>query len=482
MANRGTAKTADEAEGAPVVDLSDFVPTPTQDAFLFDRTRVRALLGGLGSGKTRTGAEAFLDAVMDNPGCEAMFVSPTFPMLSRLTMRAWRAACPKEFVVAENKEERWIRLVGNRTVWYGTAENPQSLEGSNLAAFWLDEARYMKRQAWQNMLARLRVKSARRLQAIITSTPDFGWLDEEFNRGLDDRRPFKISTRENAVNLADGYIENLERSYSPRLCKSLIEGDFTVVEGQVWEAFDKAKHLVDWTPSADHELQLWCDFGVRKSSWIFVNRTGTFPIPAGARKVPGGSRVIFDELQLEQLTTERAIPELKRAFKAHGFLDDDGRVSCLDAIYCDPAGRNRDISEGLTSVALLEAAFGKFNRNGERLVRYETAARTTAVSYGIGRVESALDPLKGEPSLYVDARLAKRTGRDGHNDFSRGVVKTLQGLKYDEKKNGTGRSSDKYAKDAHFEHCADTLRYGVVNDELAHQDFDRRGVRLRRGG
>jgi phage terminase large subunit-like protein len=159
-----------------VIDLTDFRPTQTQWAFLTDRTPVRAMIGGVGSGKTRTLMEAAVDAALENPGCDGMLVSPTFPMLWRTLIPTWEKACPPELRPQHLKGERRYVLAHGGSVWYGTAKDPDTLEGTNLAWYAGDEARYWPRKSHQNMLARRRDARARRPQAIYSTTPGFGWL------------------------------------------------------------------------------------------------------------------------------------------------------------------------------------------------------------------------------------------------------------------------------------------------------------------
>jgi hypothetical protein len=316
-----------------VVDLEEFVPTLTQHEFLTDEaSRIKAMIGGLGSGKSRTGAEAFVDLVLANPGCDLLMAGPTHEMTRDLCVPAFEAACPRELIVRYVKSEKRYDLRGGRTVKHASADKPSTLEGRNLAGFWADEARYWPAESWRNLLARLRAVEARRLQGLVTTTPAMNWLADEFNASKPGRVVYRASTLENAHNLAPGYIDDLRRTYSPRLARSLIDGEFSVVSGQVYEEFDDAKHLVDW--AYDPALPLWLswDFGVRAASILFAQQVGRWPVTTrDGRTLPPGSVVIFDELQLEQKPTAHQIPDVQRRLA--------GRK--VSRIVCDPAGRQR---------------------------------------------------------------------------------------------------------------------------------------------
>src|ERR1700677_4171222 len=75
--------------------------TPTQWRFLLDRTRIRLLCGGLGSGKTFAGAAAFVRAILQNPpGTETMMVAPTWAMFERFMRPAFERLMPRGYIVA----------------------------------------------------------------------------------------------------------------------------------------------------------------------------------------------------------------------------------------------------------------------------------------------------------------------------------------------------------------------------------------------
>jgi hypothetical protein len=430
-------------------------PTPTQWLFLLDRTRIRLLCGGLGSGKTLTGAIAFVEALLANPpGTESMMVAPTLGMFERFMRPAFERALPRGFILAHQATKSRYILMGGRIVHYGTAERPSSLEGSNLVAFWGDEVRYWRREAWQNLIGRLRDARATLLQGIATSTPAMGWMEEEFNRGREGRRTIRIGTRENAHHLAPGYVEDLQRSYSARVCKQLLDGEFTIPEGQVYECFDPRRHLVEWTVNPALRTTVWMDFGIRRSSVLFAQHLHLPHPRLHGAPLPPGSAIVFDELQPEQMSTDRVIQRICERLERHGL----GRHH-LTAIFCDPAGSARDIASGEPSVHLLEAVFG-------RIVRYQTEHQYTWIPNGIEAVEGMLNPSVGEPRLYIDRHLAEPKERTSTNDPSRGIVPTLKGYQYLPVRDGHALS-DTPKKDGYYEHCADALRYGVVNTLLA---------------
>ena len=58
--------------------------------------------------------------------------------------------------------------------------------------------------------------------------------------------------------------------------------------------------------------------------------------------------------------------------------------------------------------------------------------------------------------------LASRTTRTRQSDGSRGLVQTLRHYRYPNEEEGQA-GGDIPFKDGHYDHCADALRYGVIN-------------------
>jgi hypothetical protein len=219
---------------------------------------------------------------MLNPHCETMMVAPTMPMFWRFMQPNWEKVCPPQLRLHHSEKKKYYQLIGGRRVWYGSAEDPKSLEGDNLAALWGDEVRYWRRDSWRNFARRLRDKKAQALLGIATSTPAPGWMEEYFpdDNGIPGRELFRISTRENAKHLDPGYIEQLEQTYSPELIRSIIDGEYDVLEGQVYKTYSADRHLIGWRVDPQLKTYVFMDFGMRRSSVLLAQETGeTWPTP-----------------------------------------------------------------------------------------------------------------------------------------------------------------------------------------------------------
>lgn len=426
----------------------NYLANPSQARFHRSRARVKGYLAGYGGGKTKSGGEESFDLAAENDECDGMIVAPTWGILHKVTLRAFfdplskTGACPPQVIATHNAGKRFFELVNGARVYYGSADRPGTLEGPNLAWWWLDEARLVRREAWQILVGRLREAKAKRLQAIITSTPAAGWLQDEFGSAKPNREVIHGSTRENAHNLAPGFIEDLERTYSARQAKVLIDGQFGLFDGAVYEDFDKVTHLVKWAFRPGLKTALAIDFGYVRPAvlWLQQVPAGTIlETRSGPRAALPGTWVIADELMPENHSTEM----LCRLIKDKGYQH--------HVVYCDPAGDGSQVAYGISDVQVLK-------HHGLGDIRFVTEPRLRHIPFGISLVAGMLKNVRGETRLFVAEHLDNPRAK-------RGIVKDLLGYHRQEPKDGRP-ATDMPEKDGLTDHSVDALRYFAINETL----------------
>ena len=386
---------------------------------------------GYGGGKTRGGAEKALDLVAANPGVAGLVVSPTYQMLTRTTMRALDEVIPSKIVVKRAADREW-RFVNGARIYFGSADKPGSLEGTNVGWVWIDEGRLVSAEAWRTIVGRNRDRAAKWSQIFVTTTPAMGWLHSEFavdQPGLRER--IVGTTRENAHNLAPGFVEELERTFSHRQARALIDGEFTLASGAVFDEWNTDRCLIDWHVQPHARTVLGIDFGVRKPAVILAQILSfDWATPSGV--IPAGTIIIADEFHVDETPTVRLVDRIRDRWPGLTF----------DAIYVDPAGNARDQNSGMPSVYTLESAFGK-------VVRWSTEPDERWIPNGIALLQGAIAPSTGAPRVRVARVLA-----DPKTRSKRGVVAVMEGARYPEKQ--TGSSPDHPVKDGELDHaCID---------------------------
>ena len=205
------------------------VPTvlPAQARFWASAVRNRRFSGGIGSGKTFSGAVEILRMPAGSIGT---VVAPTWPQLRDSTLRVFLEVVPRRLIREHRKSERTVVLVNGTQVMFRSADNPDGLRGPNLSWCWLDEGALMDPTVWPIMLGRLRLAPGR---AWVTTTPrgTQNWCYRDFvERGGPDFASFHAQTAENVYNLA-GFAERLERIYTGNWKRRELGGEDVDVDG-----------------------------------------------------------------------------------------------------------------------------------------------------------------------------------------------------------------------------------------------------------
>lgn len=172
---------------------------PEQHRFHLSTAWARLISAGTGGGKTAAGLfEALRWSWEIAPGSTMVIMEPTYKMLRRILLKEAipdMLGCPLEkhpFVEEFNKGEffvQWVPMNGHSrgTRWFMLGlDNPESAEGSNVDAIWIDEFRLIggggpasvgkQETVWKSAIRRLRGSQYGRLMGYdtglwITTTP-----------------------------------------------------------------------------------------------------------------------------------------------------------------------------------------------------------------------------------------------------------------------------------------------------------------------
>jgi phage FluMu gp28-like protein len=161
-----------------------YSPHKGQNSFHADTSRFRILACGRRWGKTICGANETIKQVTLSPEGAVIFcVAPTYWH----TQKMWREIltyCPQELIVSVNRAEPSITLIGNRKIWFKSADNPDSLRSEGLDFLWVDEGAQINEEAWT--LALRPALMDKHGRAIFTGTPKGkNWYFQLWTRGQD---------------------------------------------------------------------------------------------------------------------------------------------------------------------------------------------------------------------------------------------------------------------------------------------------------
>jgi len=215
-------------------DRRDISLNPQQYEFVFSPERFSFYVGGVGAGKTYSGALRAVIRSQEHPGSLGLICAPTYALLRDASLRTFFELLPESLIATYNKTDKHLVLRNGSEILFRSADAPDRLRAVNLAWFWLDEAPLSGYYAWQMLKARLR-QSGYQTAGWATGTPkgrdgfarDFE-LDPKAHHAL-----YRASTRANAHNLPPEYIEDL--GYSGAFADQEIEGLFVAFDGLVYQ-------------------------------------------------------------------------------------------------------------------------------------------------------------------------------------------------------------------------------------------------------
>ena len=406
---------------------------PGQRAFVDDdKTEILGISAGYGAGKTRALAAKSVFMAAANQGFTGCVMEPTGPLIRDI----WQAdfegfleqyEIPYTFRASPLPEYLLHFPGGDSKLLCRSFENYSRIIGLNLAYILCDEIDTVNpaicTRAFPKILGRLRAGNVRQFSA--ASTPEgFRWMWNTFGteeaQQREDRKLIRMRSADNPY-LPQDFIERLQANYDPSLLQAYLEGQFcNLTTGQVYDRFDRAKHVITNIPDVSREpLRVGCDFNVGNSNAVIGVRLGE-------------NLLLVDEISGAHDTDAMAQEIQRRA---------DGRPVY---IYPDASGGNRSTNASRTDIQILES-YGFSNQSPKA---------NPPIRDRVASVQALLENGKGQVRLQIAAN-CKRT------------IECLELQSYTE--------AGDPDKDAGYDHMNDALGY------LVYRDFSMLHARAGRG-
>jgi hypothetical protein len=426
-------------ENHTTIDASELIDRvkadlhPGQLAFVDDQsTQIIGLSAGYGAGKTRSLCAKALALAIANQGFIGCVMEPTGPLIRDIWQNDFEAFLEQYDIPysfrASPLAEYVLHLPGGDTkILCRSFENWSRIIGLNLAWVLADEidtvTPSIAEKAFPKILGRLRSGNVRQFGA--ASTPEgFRWMWSTFGtedaQKRPDRKLIRMRTADNPW-LPPDFIERLQANYDPSLLQAYLEGQFcNLTTGQVYDRFDRAKHVITDIPDVSREpLRVGCDFNVGNSNAVIGVRLGE-------------KLLLIDEISGAHDTDAMAQEIQRRA---------DGRPVY---IYPDASGGNRSTNASRTDIQILES-YGFSNQSPKA---------NPPIRDRVASVQALLENGKGQVRLQIAAS-CKRT------------IECLELQSYTE--------AGDPDKDAGYDHMNDALGY------LVYRDFSMLHARAGRG-
>ena len=389
---------------------------PGQLAFAADnKTQILGISAGYGAGKTRALCAKTVMLAAANQGFIGCVMEPTGPLIRDIWISEFDSYLEQYEIDytfrASPLPEYILHLPGGDTkILCRSFENYQRIIGLNLAFCCADEidtvAPTIATKAFPKILGRLRSGYVRQFAA--ASTPEgFRWMWNTFGSeeatARTDRKLIKMRTADNP-HLPPDFIERLKENYDPSLLKAYLDGEFVNLNtGQVYDRFDRAKHVTTLKDDDDQPLRIGIDFNVGNMNAVVAIRVQ--------------NKLLFIDEIAKAHDTDALAREIRRRYPHRKIY-----------VYPDASGAARSTNASQTDIQILES-YGMSNQSPKA---------NPPVRDRVAAVQALLENGKGEVRMQIDGRCKK-------------LIECLELQSYSEK----GEPD----KDAGYDHMNDAAGY-----------------------
>jgi len=286
------------------------------------------LTSGFGGGKTYALAMKAIQLSWINRPMPGGILCPTYGDFKRDFLPIW------EDIMHANAIHGWDYHGGDHyfkvpwsrgRIYVVTAE--RKLRGPNWAWCCINEASLISEVRYKEAIGRVRMRAADAPQIASVGTPEgFGTWDYDFfvENPRANSRIIYGSTRANAQNLSDDYIQSIENSYDEKMRDAFLDGKYINMAGSMfYYAFDRQRNVSRETVRVPgQKVLVMVDFNVTPFCASFWHADPESRNPYSH---------CFDELEINDMNTDRFCD----ALLARGYTPE------ICSIYPDPAGKAR---------------------------------------------------------------------------------------------------------------------------------------------
>ena len=257
----------------------EYAPHEGQIKAFDSSAQTTAVIAGTQSGKTSFGPAWLLrEMMLQGPG-DYLTVTPTFPLLELKALPEFRNLFERRLKLGryvQSPIRKFIINGGDYTVYFGHAQNPESLESATAKGAWLDEAgqKTFKRESKEAINRRLVLaRGAGAGRELITTTPySWNWLKTEVwdKRETDPRICcISFSSIMNPVFPVSEYEEARKNLPNWRF-QMFYNGVFTRPEGLIYDQFNEENIVAPFEIPNEWPRYLGLDFGGANTAAIFI--------------------------------------------------------------------------------------------------------------------------------------------------------------------------------------------------------------------
>ena len=202
--------------------------------------RFRVLVAGRRFGKSYLSCIELLRGAINRPGETYFYCAPTYRMAKDIAWKELKRLVPKVWIQSKNETDLRLELINGSTIELKGTENAMALRGRSLAGVVLDEAAFMDRDVWAEVIRP--ALADKQGWALFISTPDgtASWFYDMWcfcgEQEWDDWKRWSFTTIEGG-NVAPEEVEAAREQLDARTFRQEFEASFENLTGLVAVSF-----------------------------------------------------------------------------------------------------------------------------------------------------------------------------------------------------------------------------------------------------
>ena len=240
-------------------------PTKSQQGFIdlifSSAAKYYTLVSSRQAGKTTLMMNFLLHFSINNPGSKVAFISPTYNQVRKVMEDLHNVIAKSKITKKVNYSTYEIKLYNDSILYFRSADNYDALRGYTFDYLIIDEAAYIKEQAWRSAIQPTVLIRGKKV--ILCSTPrGQDYFYELYQLGQSSDHPnyesYRMTYAGNPfVDMQE--IEAARKTLPPSIFKAEYEGEFVQGESMVFENYTQCQFR-EW-PQPQGEVFAGIDLG-----------------------------------------------------------------------------------------------------------------------------------------------------------------------------------------------------------------------------
>jgi hypothetical protein len=244
------------------MQVKGFKPHPKQkeiiNSILNGEEFYHSVVVGRQFGKTLMSINLLMYFGINHNNAKILWVSPVYSQATKVFQQIYQALQPAGLVKSANKADFIIQLINGSTIWFKSAERPETIRGLSINYAFIDEAQDCKDLAWKQSI--LPTLTAAGKKCIITGTPKRkNWFYDIFMMGKSQNHPNYRAYHGSSVDspyVSQEFISEQQRTLPPKIFKQEFLAEWQENEGSVFQGLDLVCINENW-PSLNNGLRTY---------------------------------------------------------------------------------------------------------------------------------------------------------------------------------------------------------------------------------